>query len=690
MIHKLFISFFFSFITLFIFSQPLPSSVTQPYGCLTNNNHTPTPTTTLPLTQHSNRNMFIDDSVLHIPLVFHILHNGEEAGQGQFLSPTQIYDQIDILNEDFSSSGLQHGGSGIGIRFFPAKADPQGCLLTEAGIHPINRNIAGFQAPPYSSTYIDGVIKPLTQWNPEKYLNIWICDIESNVAGYAQLPDLSGLAGIPSLNGPGYTDGIVLDYLRVGRDTTSNSPFNLGRTATHEMGHFMGLIHIWGDGGCEADDFCDDTPLSEAPYSGCPNSGFSCGTEDQIGNYMDFIDDACMFIFTEDQRTRIRTVMSVSPRRRELVSANPDISLPVADFSVNLLRSCGTPLISVVNQSTCPSSENINWVTPNATLIEQNDNLLTLQYNEPGIYQITQIVSNETGIDSLSMSVNLTNNQDLDTLFFEDFEGTLDQWKIENSDKREGWILALTNEPDWQKAAHIPLYDYPEVGERDALISPEINVANHDSLTLCFSFAYQPFDNAKRDSLIIRASTDRGITFPFLIYPSSPADINQFYQLPPSNTFFTPKTDADWCGGDGNFISGKCIPLQAYNGSESITFRIESYNDFGNNIYIDNFRIVGRCKENLISNISNDLTEKITLVNNPASGSVHIRHSNITPQDISIRISDISGKLFQVINEKIAQSSGMIEVELHHLPKGILFFQIFTKRKVTTLKLLSF
>jgi len=114
----------------------------------------------------------------------------------------------------------------------------------------------------------------------------------------------------------------VVDYAYFGRGGSAQAPFDLGRTCTHEVGHWLNLRHIWGDGRCRQDDFVADTPSSDGPNYGCP--GFpttNCKTADMTMNYMDYVNDACMYMFTDGQRNRMRAIFaSGGPRESYLVN----------------------------------------------------------------------------------------------------------------------------------------------------------------------------------------------------------------------------------------------------------------------------------------------------------------------------------------------------------------------------------
>ncbi|MEM1325530.1 MAG: M43 family zinc metalloprotease [Bacteroidota bacterium] len=285
------------------------------------------------------------NTVYTIPIVMHVIHDGDVVGTGDNLSQALLDAQLEQLNNDFRRiMGTTGFGNGVDTRieFCAATIDPDGNTMPEPGINRIDRNDEGWTSPPYGNEgflclnpsfgYVDGTIKPQSIWDPEEYCNVWILDLVCGVLGYAQFPEAPTLAGIGTGNGGANSDGVVVLPSSVGSSDVPNPAggvFGEGRTLTHELGHWLGLRHIWGDGGCNVDDFCADTPNAGSSTSGCPANKDSCPDPgvDQIENYMDYSNDACMNIFTENQRERMEIVMgggtaSGSPRREILLSSN--------------------------------------------------------------------------------------------------------------------------------------------------------------------------------------------------------------------------------------------------------------------------------------------------------------------------------------------------------------------------------
>ena len=274
----------------------------------------------------------VSDDVIIIPVVVHVIHNGQAIGVAPNITDAQVMSQITVMNNDFrrlaGTAGFNTNAVGADtmIQFALAQQDPNGNPTN--GINRVN-----LCQPSWSTTAIDNTVKPTTQWNPNLYLNMWSVKFSDNgLLGYAQFPNGSGLGGLNPSGGAANADGVVANYSTFGsidyNDGTFilGAPYNRGRTMTHEVGHWIGLRHIWGDGGCSADDFCADTPAAGDANYGCATGTDSCPAPglDMVANYMDYSDDLCMNVFTQNQKERIIVIMNNAARRITLKTSTKD------------------------------------------------------------------------------------------------------------------------------------------------------------------------------------------------------------------------------------------------------------------------------------------------------------------------------------------------------------------------------
>ena len=297
--------------------------------------------------------------MITLPIVYHIITDGTGS---ENLSAATIQAQNDQLNLDFgNSSGSPYSvAADTEVEFCLATENESGSTLFEPGIN----RVTDFGDGPFSRPDFENNIKPQTQWDPTRYFNVWVGDLGGSLLGYAQFPSNSGLQGLNTNGGDANTDGVVVLYSSVGSvaNPSSGGPYNLGRTLTHEVGHWLGLRHIWGDSSaCTNDDFCADTPDATNSNGGCPTVD-SCPSDglgaDMVENYMDYSNDACLNTFTADQKTRIQAVLANSPRRMELASSSVCGPAVVFDYDgaieiENLnIEECGTtfaPTVVITN-----------------------------------------------------------------------------------------------------------------------------------------------------------------------------------------------------------------------------------------------------------------------------------------------------------------------------------------------------
>ncbi len=258
--------------------------------------------------------------IITIPVVFHIIHNGDAVGSGENISNALIQAQLDQMNLDYRAQNSDVGNvpsefagrvADFEIQFCLASTDPDGNSTT--GIKRYNYGQAS-----YTRNNLEGSIKPATIWNRDKYLNFWSANFggaDAGLLGYAQFP-----------GGAASTDGVVCTYSSIGSVANPNpagGTFNLGRTATHEVGHWLNLRHIWGDdsGSCNGSDQVSDTPNQGNSYGGCPNHPQnSCSSNDMFMNYMDYVSDACMYMFTTGQKAR--AIATLNGSRSSLLTSD--------------------------------------------------------------------------------------------------------------------------------------------------------------------------------------------------------------------------------------------------------------------------------------------------------------------------------------------------------------------------------
>ena len=392
-----------------------------------------------------------------IPVIVHVISftTSGTVPIGTFpnLLQGQINSQIQVLTADFAGTGLNNGNvpaafasakSNTGLSFCLAQKNPTGSLLTEPGIDRINANnitaalgsfpsknpaATNYNTPSAFQNFVDGYIKPNTIWDPTRYMNIWITDEQAAVGllGYATFPVLTGttIAGITG-NGSATTDGLWCWAKAFGSNTifpggTYDPTYNKGRTATHEIGHWVGLRHIWGDGTCLTD-YCNDTPPAQTSNynctSGCTGGCFThpyklgvCSgntTGEMFMNFMDYTDDPCMYMFTNDQNSRIQTAMQYGNFRSQLGTSAATLcsiaaSAPVASLSIPA-SGCTNSAIVVNNQSSGNPSPTYVWSSNPAGGVTFNPSNTatapTINFTTPGNYSITVAATNSVGSNS--------------------------------------------------------------------------------------------------------------------------------------------------------------------------------------------------------------------------------------------------------------------------------------------------
>ena len=616
-----------------------------------------------------------------IPVVVHVIHNSGTEN----ISDSQIQSQITVLNEDFRKiAGTAGDGNGVDteIEFCLAKKTPDGKCSN--GIVRIQSSLTNHL------TYQRAQLKNLSYWDNTRYLNMYIVKTingTSGILGYSSYP-----------GGPPDEDGIVVRHDYFGRNGTAAA--SLGRTTTHEIGHWLGLYHTF-NGGCGIDtcadgDYVCDTPPAANPNFGCSSIN-SCTIDfpdvsDQIQNYMDYSDDACKNMLTSGQKSRMHAALA-SMRYDIWQQTNIDATgcdsgyvAPacnvIADFTSNAQNICiGNPVLFTNKTLNNPLS--FQWYfsggTP-ATSISLNP---TIIYNAIGTYDVKLVATGSSGVDSIIQSnfINVTSAPVGQVLpFFEDFESITfpaNGIVIDNAD------AGITWERDTIAIAYAGIVSAKinnlintNYGQSDALILPLFDFTTFTGTPyLNFKWAYAKSDVNYSDELIVLVSNDCGVNWTQKFYKPGTAMTTGTTQTTP----YIPDTNTVWKTAN--------INLGTYSTNSNVLIKIVNVTDGGNNLYIDNINL-----GNIPTGIKNknDVPDySLLILPNPSSASFTIEYKLSKSDNISYEIVDIAGR------EITSSGAGKQSIGKYQIPvsttefsEGTYFLKMKIGAEVITRKLL--
>ena len=547
-----------------------------------------------------------------IPIVVHVIHNGEPIGTGVNISDAQILSQLKVLNNDFNRLNedqtntpalFQSVAGSFDVQFVLAKQDPNG--LATNGIRRVQGSKSAWSL---SDNFL---LKSQSYWPTEDYLNVWVCNL-TGFLGYTQFP-VSNLPGLEGSSDERLTDGIVVNYREFGSidDGTFDldSRYNKGRTLTHEMGHFFGLRHVWGDGtNCTSTDYVADTPTQSRSTTGCPtHPQQDCGSPKMFQNYLDYTNDACMNIFTQGQVSRMNTVIQSSPRRASLL-VSPGSLLPSTAPNDTGIRAILNPLTftcsGVVTPSLTIRNYGINLITStqiqllrNGVVVETKTFPLNLLIAQETNLTFSPLILNASSTNQFTFQILQTNggtdgnvSNDFKSIttvvpanapalpFTEDFNSFPGSWNVLNPDGLTAWQGTTT--PDGRTSAFLNFYDYTEIGSSDVLSSPTFDLTSSSKASLIFDRAYSTYPEVIGERLRVLVISNCNFQSPFVVFSKSDNDLST---APESTSSFAPIGKTQWVT--------EVIPLDAFVG-QTIQVAFEGTNANGNNLYIDNVRIV--------------------------------------------------------------------------------------------------
>ncbi|MGO4292663.1 M43 family zinc metalloprotease [Chitinophaga sp. RAB17] len=640
-----------------------------------------------------------------IPVVVHVVLDDTAA-----VTYAQIQSQLDVLNRDYNAGNTD-------ISLVPAVWKPligntkiNFCLAQRTpGDEPTSGVVKVKTGPGQSFSINNGAADVKYQstggsdaWDHSRYLNVWVTRLSGNYLGVAAPP------------GTGYPveqEGVAIQYTAFGTTGSVTGVYNLGRTATHEIGHYFGLKHVWGDdnGSCSIDDGIADTPLQGDNTYGCPtfpklDNCTSTAPGIMFMNYMDYTDDACMHLFTAGQVDRMRFVLeNIIP---SLMTSNGCVPPLLVNNDASLVsitapdgKICNThiaPVVILRNRGANSLTNVTIWYQLNSgplTSYKWTGNLGSLQQTTvtlPGAdvtinsYNLKAYTQSPNGQPDANLSndtANIRFRYDAEvtlpfTQGFEDDSFPPPGWDLYNPDHSFTWERSRDVGKGSQASALIRNLGYNTNDQTDDLITPVIDPEGHDSVFLFFDVAAAVFSDPATpgiswDTLQVIVTSDCRQTGTMLY---SKWGANLITRAKPIQTEFVPLA-SEWRRDSLD------LTALSHKGKFQVAFRNISNSE--NNIYIDNINIVTK-------DVNPLLREKGVLVNpNPTTGIFWVTFYQVPEDLVQVSVYNAAGQFMMSKPAADISAGNRLTFNLVNEPNGVYFVKLIYRNRANTIKLMK-
>ncbi len=645
-------------------------------------------------------------SIVTIPVVVHIVMDNPHL-----VTDEQVQSQLDVLNADYAGENPDASNVPAAFGSVFGRSQIQFCLAQRTPDGQTTNGIIRKTSSTRSTTSTNDPIKRNVSggadaWDISKYLNIWVCRMSNdNDLGYTFMPGVSGISDSDV--------GLVTAYHAFGTMGTAEAPFNKGRTATHEIGHYFNLWHIWGDnnciGSCSDSDFVDDTPnqftctYGEPTFpvtDACTNSASGI----MFMNFMDYVNDGAMYMFTQGQVDRMELALATLDERKALLTSDGCVP-PVFfnnDVQVNSVNTQNTivycdegirPVVSITNVGLQPLTSvqlhvSVNGGAPVTTQV--NLSLSTLQTTTitssvvnvgPGEHALTVYTTLPNGTadqrrDNDTISAGFSALSAVSAPLVQGFENNLAGWGITNSSDLISYNPARTTMAARSGSASFRFgsFGYQLYGKTATLVSPRVTVpANADSVKVAFWRAAGQLNARNSDTLEILYSVDCGQSF-VSAYKKTGTELNPHRIF--SNSSYTP-VDSQWVADTVDLT----LPVAGKYAELIVAFR--SINGYGNNIYLDDINIYA-------VQVPEPLKEKgLTISPNPTNGLINIRHYPDAAGLQGVAVYSSTGQLVYKEQYNGGAAPNLIAVDLWNQASGIYIVRLVYNNRVVTRKVLK-
>jgi PKD repeat protein len=644
---------------------------------------------------------------LYVPVVFHVLHNNGSEN----ISDEQIYDALEILNRDFD---LQNADANNVVNAFnasnpsatsiPSDVDIEFRLATLAPngecFNGITRTVSTQTSSGNGEAQLNAVVNGNNVyqgvWQHNRYLNIFICEDIGGAAGYTFNPFTSAAASQSNM----YYNSIFVLHSYVGSIGTSSTYSS--RTLTHEVGHWLNLSHPWG-GTNDPGVSCGNDNVSDTPQTigatACLLSSNTCSGDnaywgfnqiDQVENYMDY--SYCSKMFTPGQVTRMRNALnSTTAGRSNLITttnlnqtgASGVLTLCKADFGADKTTICAGESVSFDDQ-TFNAVTGWNWTFAGGSPSASTDPNPIVSYSTPGLYEVSLTATDGTSNDTETKTSYIRVLPSAASLpFVEGFESysTIDnimEWGVENPGNNAKFQLETAFGHTGSKCVELPNFGQP-VGNVDELLSYPVDLSGINSgtgVTLSFRYAYRKRNTGNTEYLKVMVTNNCGDTWVVrkTIFGDQLSNIV-------STSSWAPSSQDDWTTVHmTNVTSSYWV--------DDFRYKFVFESDGGNNLYLDNINIyAGDPSDELILGI-NEAVEfaDIKLYPNPADNEVNLSFGLAAAQDVTIEITDLTGKVVQLNHINANEGNNLVMMNTSEFAQGSYFLNINAGNKRSTLQ----
>jgi PKD repeat protein len=617
-------------------------------------------------------------AIYTIPVVYHIVHtNGPEN-----VSDAQIYASLQRLNEDFNK--LNASWVTVNPAFLGIVADIQVEFVlakkTNTGMctNGITRTYSEFTNTGSEDDWVGDVAAAHGVWPGNKYLNIFVCaSVGEGIAGYTTYPAGSG----SGINGMKRGIHIRHDYITDG-------------AISHETGHWLNLPHCWGStnepglaSNCSTDDDVADTP-NTIGWQSCNINGISCGTLDNVENYMEY--SGCRKMFTEGQKARMHAALNSSeggrnnlwsPSNLTATGVNlPDV-LCQANFSANRTEICVGQTVTFTDESYSLVT-GTNWTFTGGTPSSSTATSPTITYNTPGVYSVTlQATDGSSSITKTKTNYIIVLANTGESLpYSEGFENLSvfpdnQNFTVSNNDGEEAWEITSAASYSGDKSVWLNNYNTPASGTKDAFISGPIDLSGvdpADPIVFNFKYAYRKVSDSDDEWLRFFVSNDCGVTW--ILRKNLHGDaLSEFT----TSSSYMPSNSSAWYS-----VSVTNINSTYY--VSNMRFKFEFQSDGGNNIYIDDINLYPASMASIDEEFG--LTG-LSIYPNPVTDLIQVSFTAQATGDYAISILNALGQVVGTVYQgELSAGVNQLGYSTALLPQGVYFLRIESQGNVATQK----